>query len=139
MDRFSKTTEIDTAEIAAAAMEDDTPKKSKATIIIALVLCVLVSVVVWLFVMETDTEPARMELDIGVYAAMEDDTPIENVEIIVSGLRKNIVDIKKQDLRAIKREDGQYDIYFVDTAKAEIYDLVNESTADEIIVSVKEK
>ena len=55
MDRFSKTTEIDTAEITAATMEDDTPKKSKATNIIALVLCLLIAVIVWIFVMETDT------------------------------------------------------------------------------------
>ena len=53
MDKFTKTTEIDISSMSA--IEEDTPKSGKWGKIVALILCLLLSVIIWVYVMETDT------------------------------------------------------------------------------------
>ncbi|MBQ3041002.1 MAG: hypothetical protein IKA43_04575 [Clostridia bacterium] len=138
MDRFSRTTEIDTAEIVAATMEDDTPKKSKASIIIAIIVCLFVAVVIWLWVMEADTEITSKGFDdIPVYTAITDTTPLKTIDITVNGIRKNIIDFKAEDFKIIETTDG-YEV-FLSEEKAELFNLKNESVSGEIIVSVSAK
>ena len=120
MDRFSKTTEIDTAEIAAAAMEDDAPKKSKLTTIIALIVCILLSVVIWVFVMEADTTTSKKKIsDVPVYTAESGDVPSAYAQVIVNGVRRDIVDFKSSDFK-ISQENGTYTIEIVNK-KADSY------------------
>lgn len=139
MDRFSRTTEIDTAEIAAATMEDDTPKKSKITNIIVLVLCLLISVIIWLMVMETNTDIMEKEYNnIPVFADYVSTTPVEYKQITVKGVRKNIIDLKSSDFTIIIEEGGRYMVYLID-GKANEFTLMNESNGNEIVVSVSEK
>ncbi len=139
MDRFSKTTEIDTAEIAAAAMEDDTPKKSRISIIIALVSCILIAIIIWMTVMEADTNPFQREYDdVKIYASCTDVDPIDSTTITVKGLRKVIVDIKASDFKVVKVGENDYDVYLVGDM-AGVYTIENESTGSSIIVSVLEK
>lgn len=138
MDRFSRTTEIDTAEIAAATMEDDTPQKSKASVIIAIVVCLLVAVVIWLFVMETNTEIIQKEFnDIPVYATITDTTPIKTDKIIVSGVRRNVIDLNSEDFKIVEGTNGYNAILLGE--KAELFYLTSEFVNNEIIVSVSEK
>ena len=55
MDKFSRTTELDTAGVLNA-IEEDTPKKSRRNNIIALVVCFFVAIFIWAFVISIDTE-----------------------------------------------------------------------------------
>ena len=55
MDKFSRTTELDTAGVLNA-IEEDTPKKSRRNNIIALVVCFFVAIFIWAFVVSIDTE-----------------------------------------------------------------------------------
>ena len=59
MDKFTKTTEIDIS--AMNDMEDETPKKGKAGTIIALIICLIASIFIWLLVMETENETIKKE------------------------------------------------------------------------------
>ena len=138
MDRFSKTTEIDTSEVAAATMEEDTPQKSKVNNIIALVVCLLIAVVIWLFVMEKDTELMEKKFEgVPVYSDYTEVVSTTNADITVNGIRKNIVDLKSEDFKIVE-VNGQYEIFLIG-GKADIFALTNESTANEIKVSVTEK
>lgn len=138
MDRFSRTTEIDTAEIAAATMEDDAPKKSKVSIIITATICLLIAIIIWLWVMEIDQDIIQKTYsDIPVYTTDSDTTPILTTDIIVNGIRRNIIDIKSEDFKAIQIESG-YQIFLIGN-KAERFDLTTDITSGEIIVTVNEK
>ena len=76
MDRFSKTTEIDISELAA--IEDDTPKKSKIGNIIALILSIIIAIFIWLYVMETNVLTEQINIDdIYVYSYSDVNIPIE--------------------------------------------------------------
>ena len=139
MDRFSKTTEIDTAEIAAAAMEDDTPKKSRTSIIIALISCILISIVIWMGVMEADTDPFQRDFDnVCVYATQSDVDSIDSITLTVKGIRNVVVDFKASDFKVVKTSENEYAVYLVD-GKADAYTIRNESTYDSVVVSVSKK
>ena len=139
MDRFSKTTEIDTAEIAAAAIEDDTPQKSRASIIIALISCILISIVIWMGVMETDTDPFQRDFDnVGVYVTQNDVDSIDSVTVTVKGIRNVVVDFKACDFKVVKTAENEYAVYLVGD-KADAYTVKNESTDDSIVISVTKK
>lgn len=140
MDRFSKTTEIDTAEIAAATMEDDTPKKSKVTNIIALVLCLLIAVVVWVFVMETDTNYIEKNFDsVSVYADITNENPVDKVDIVITGIRKNVIDIDNDDIKLVLLSDGGYDVYLSEDKSQDFVAELQINPNDEIFVTVRRK
>ena len=140
MDRFSKTTEIDTAEITAATMEDDTPKRSKATNIIALVLCLLIAVIVWIFVMETDTNYIEKSLDsVPVYGDYVDQSPIDHTTIVVKGIRKNVIDISANDLKLVALVDGGYDVYLTEEKGGRFIVELQFEPSNDIVVTVREK
>ena len=136
MDRFSKTTEIDLSEIAP--IEDGTPQKSRIGKIIALVVCLIIAVFIWLFVMEIDTDIHDKTIkNVPVYATVTEAVPSETASITVKGIRKCIIDFKAEDFK-ITRARGGYSIVLVGE-KSELYNLENESTDDEIIVAVSLK
>jgi hypothetical protein len=139
MDRFSKTTEIDTAEIAAAAIEDDTPQKSRASIIIALISCILIAIVIWMGVMEADSDVFQRDFDnVGVYSTYTDVEAVDSITITVKGLRRVVVDFKASDFKVIKSAEDKY-IVSLEGNKADAYVIENESTDDSIVVSVSKK
>ncbi|MBQ7412619.1 MAG: hypothetical protein IJW10_06940 [Clostridia bacterium] len=140
MDRFSKTTEIDTAEITAATMEDDTPKKSKATNIIALVLCLLIAVIVWVFVMETDTNYIEKNYDdIPVYAESMAESPIEYKTIAIRGARKNVIEIKAEDIMLVVDSNDSYTAYLIGDKSSSFVLETQFDSSDDIIVTVLAK
>lgn len=140
MDRFSRTTEIDTAEIAAATMEDDTPKKSKVSSIIALVICILIAIIVWAFVMETDTNYIEKDFNgIHVYSSILDTNPIDEVDVVVVGVRKNVIDIKPSDIKLVLDDKGDYNAYLCESKKEIFIAEVEVNKNDEIVVTVRKK
>lgn len=139
MDRFSKTTEIDTAEITAATMEDNAPKKSKATNVIALVLCLLIAIVVWVSVMETDTEFEHDYDDILVYSQSNADAPIDMVSVVLKGARKNIVDIKADDIILVVDSNGKYVAQFTNESLSGLVLSTNVGSNGDIVITVISK
>lgn len=138
MDRFSKTTDIDIAEVAAASSVTDTPKKSKVSAIVAYMVCVVLAIFIWLWVMETDTTVIQREFnDVQICSSFFDSEPIGYTDITVKGVRKNIVDLKARDFKIVE-VDGKYEIYLLENESSDLV-LTNESTATEIIVSVSER
>jgi hypothetical protein len=137
MDRFSKTTEIDTAEIAAATMEDDTPKKSKASNIIALVICILIAILVWVFVMETDTSLVEKQYrDVYVYATVADTEAFDTMSIIVKSSRRNLIDLKSEDFKVVAVGEGVYKVYLTGERCNEFALQSQTTTTDGIVVTV---
>ena len=103
MDKFSRTTEIDTTGVLNA-IEQDAPKKSRTGNIIAFVLCVLAAIVIWLYVMDTDAEIIENEyLDVPV--VVEDcgyDVEVKTqVDIIIKGTKGELVDIKRSEIKIV--------------------------------------
>lgn len=100
MDKFTKTTEIDIS--AMVDMEDETPKKSKASTIIALVVCLIVSLLIWTFVMETDSsliEKTYEEISVTVINNTENyNITAEDVSVAIKATRSDFADLKKQDI-----------------------------------------
>lgn len=81
MDKFTKTTEIDIS--AMNEIEDETPKKSNAGTIVALILCLVASIFIWLLVMETDTQEIEKTFS-GVPVQVVQVSDIDSYEITVS-------------------------------------------------------
>lgn len=138
MDRFSRTTEIDTAEITAATMEDDTPKKSKITIIIALIICLLIAVVVWAFVMETDDTIIDKEFDEIIVCTEDGANTTETKTVTIKGVRRNIIEIGKDDIKIVYI-DNQYKVIWNNEEKAKDFTLIDISGNDKITVLIEAK
>lgn len=104
MDKFTKTTEIDIS--AMNDMEDETPKKGKAGKIIALIICLIASIFIWLLVMETDDDTLiKKEFsDVAVkieYLGKKNeayDIEIDNLDVVVKATRSDMADLSKEDI-----------------------------------------
>ena len=103
MDRFSKTTEIDVS--ALNSMEEDTPKSSNAIKIVAAIFSLLLAVVIWLYVMETDTEVYEHEITVVEYELSEtvnyNIKPKQTMIIKVSGTKSELADVDADDFKVI--------------------------------------
>ena len=100
MDKFSRTTEIDTAGVLSA-IEEETPKKSRRGNIIALVICVLVAIFIWAYVVDTNPEITSIEFSNVEVAVQSDEYNVvlkTQVDITVSGTISDIVDINRSDI-----------------------------------------
>ncbi len=103
MDKFSRTTEIDTAGVLNA-IEQDAPKKSRRGNIIALVVCVLTAICIWLYVMDTDTQIIEKEyLDVPVIVESVDfDVDVKTmVDVTIKGTKGDLVDIKRSEIKLV--------------------------------------
>ena len=100
MDKFTKTTEVDISNMGL--IEEDTPQKSKAGKIIAIVISLLLSISIWLYVVETDkTEVEEVYENIVVHVLNEPDgykVKAENVTVILTGTNSKLVDIDEADI-----------------------------------------
>ena len=105
MDKFSRTTEIDTAGVLNA-IEEDTPKKSRRGNIIALAICILVAIFIWAYVMDTDPEIIEQEFK-NVTVTFENEnynyTVTTQVNVVIKGTRNKVVDISKSDIILVAR------------------------------------
>lgn len=103
MDKFTKTTEIDIS--AMVDMEDETPKKSKAGTIVALIVCLIVSLFIWVFVMETDSsliEKTYDDISVTITNNTENlNITAEDVSVAIKATRSDFADLKKQDITAV--------------------------------------
>lgn len=103
MDKFSRTTEIDTAGVLNA-IEQDTPKKSRRGNIIALIICIFVAVGIWAYVMYTDPEIHEKEFD-DIKVTCESDeysvTVLDEVNVVIKGTNLEITEIKKSDIKVV--------------------------------------
>ena len=103
MDKFTKTTEIDIS--AMVDMEDETPKKSTAGTIVALIVCLIVSLFIWVFVMETDSsliEKTYDDISVTIVNNTENlNITAEDVSVAIKATRSDFADLKKQDITAV--------------------------------------
>jgi len=101
MDKFTKTTEIDIS--AMNEMEDETPKKSNVGTVIALIICLIASIFIWLLVMETDTTLIEKQFDdvsVQVVGEIEGyDIIVSPVDINVKATRSDMADLTKDDIK----------------------------------------
>lgn len=103
MDKFTKTTEIDIS--AMTEMEDETPQKSSAGKVVAMIFCLIFAIIIWLFVMEIDTSIQEREYKnisiLKVSDAGYTVTGDENVDVILTGFSHELADIDRNEIRAI--------------------------------------
>ena len=103
MDKFSRTTEIDTTGVLNA-IEQDAPKKSRRGNIIALVVCVFAAIFIWLYVVDTDKEIIEMEyLNVPVIVeGSEYDVDVKTmVDVTIRGTKGALVDVKRSEIKII--------------------------------------
>ena len=103
MDKFTKTTEIDIS--AMNEMEDETPKKSNVGKIIALIICLIASIFIWLLVMETDNTKIEKEFkDVAVVVSYKSaqnpdyEIIVEPVDVTISATRSDMADLSKSGI-----------------------------------------
>jgi len=146
MDKFSRTTEIDTAGVLNA-IEQDTPKKSRRGNIIALIICIFVAVGIWAYVMYSDPEIHEKELSNVKVICESDDYNVEileEVDVIIKGTNLNITEASKSDISVVilKKEimgAGEYRVdikCFVNKTELEI---AVEPVKDTVLVRVSKK
>ena len=147
MDKFTKTTEVDISSMHA--VEEDTPKTSKASKIVAVIICLLLSVGIWLYVTETDMTAYEKTFD-GVSVVFNNADPkfnivAEEVSVVVSATRSQLVNLDKQDIvveieaQGIT-EAGEYRLQIKDIHIDGPSDIkVKSSRPDEVKVSVTVK
>ena len=102
MDKFTKTTEIDIS--AMKDMEDETPKKSNVGKIVAMVICLIASIFIWLLVMEIDDTTVKKEFkDISVQIIYDDGQQNPDYEIIVDKMDVT-VEATRSDMADLSRD-----------------------------------
>ena len=100
MDKFSRTTEIDTAGVLSA-IEEETPKKSRRGNIIALIICVFVAIFIWAYVVDTNPEITSIEFSNVEVAVQSNTYDVEiktQVDVTVKGTVNDSVDISRSDI-----------------------------------------
>ena len=146
MDKFSRTTEIDTAGVLNA-IEQDTPKKSRRGNIIALVICIFVAIGIWAYVMYTDPAIHEKEFSNVRVTCENDDYNVQildEVDVTIKGTNINITEISKSDIKVVilKKEivgTGEYRVdikCFVENRDAELEIAPSVQT---VLVRVSEK
>ena len=100
MEKFTKTTEIDIS--AMNEIEDEAPKKSNVGNVIAIIVCLLLAILIWVFVIETDDS-----LTSKVYKVNVTDT-VDGYEIVntsinveIRATRSDLADLSKDEIIVI--------------------------------------
>ena len=145
MDKFSRTTELDTAGVLNA-IEEDTPKKSRRGNIIALIVCLVVAVVIWGHVMNTDTtvyEKDYVDIDIIVDSNEYTVTPKGTLSVVVKGTKSELVDIKRSEIKAVINSsqinrEGEYKVPVTCYVEEDV-DIEIKQSVTEILVKVESK
>ena len=97
MEKFTKTTEIDIS--AMNEIEDEAPKKSNVGNVIAIIVCLVLAILIWVFVIETDDS-----LTSKVYKVNITDT-VDGYEIVntsinveIKATRSDLADLSKDEI-----------------------------------------
>lgn len=100
MDKFTKTTEVEFANMNS--VEEETPQKSKVGKIVAIVISLLLSVIAWVYVAETDDTEVEKEfknIKVVVLDANEQfDIIADNVSLTLIGTNSQLVDVNTADI-----------------------------------------
>ncbi len=103
MDKFTRTTEMDIS--AMHEVKEAAPKKNRIGSIVAIVFCLFIAVIIWLYAMEVDVAMHTREYnDVSVELIGNADYDISgdlNVDVVLVGANSNLVDIKKDDIRVV--------------------------------------
>ena len=99
-DKFTKTTETDISNMSL--MEEETPQKSKAGTIISIIISLILSVSLWLYVVDSDEnkiEKAFDDIEVQIINPNPnyEITP-EKVTVIVVGTKSQLVDVDKSEI-----------------------------------------
>ena len=95
MDKFTKTTEVDIPN--TNPVEDDAPEKSRTGKVVAAIVCVLLAIVAWVYVVETDdtkVEKTFNDIDVVVLDVSEDYViKTDKVSVTLIGTNSQLVDV----------------------------------------------
>lgn len=146
MDKFSRTTEIDTAGVLSA-IEEETPKKSRRGNIIALIICVLVAIFIWAYVVDTNPEINEIDFSNVDVVAQSDEYNIEiktQVDVTISGVISDLVDIHKSDIDIRISEkhingEGVYSVPIICGFDRAVGDVQLTSSVNVVLVQVTKK
>lgn len=99
-DKFTKTTETDISNMSL--MEEETPQKSKVGTVISIIVSLILSVSLWLYVVDSDDnkiEKAFEDIEVQIINPNPNyDIHTENVTVILIGTKSNLVDVDKSEI-----------------------------------------
>ena len=99
-DKFTKTTETDISNMNL--MEEETPQKSKAGTIITIIISLILSVSLWLYVVDSDDrkiEKAFDDIEVQIINANPDYViSAENVTVVLIGTKSQLVDVEESEI-----------------------------------------
>lgn len=99
-DKFTKTTETDISNMSL--MEEETPQKSKAGTIITIIISLILSVSLWLYVVDSDDkkiEKAFDDIEVQIINANPDYViSAENVTVVLIGTKSQLVDVEESEI-----------------------------------------
>jgi len=112
MDKFTKTTEVDIPN--TNPVEDEAPQKSKTGKIIAAIVCVLLAIIAWIYVVETDdtkVERTFKNIDVVILDSSNDYTiKADKVSVTLVGTNSQLVDVDESKIivkaKALKKQDN---------------------------------
>ena len=139
MDKFTKTTEIDISNVNS--VEDDTPQKSKVGKIIAAIVCILLAICAWVYVVETDDTLVEKEfnnVDVVVLDNSDNYTyKAGKVSVTLVGTNSELVDVdpSKIIVKVDEIQQGKGDVFTVETENL-FYEGEEEVTFKEKFISV---
>ena len=99
-DKFTKTTETDISNMSL--MEEETPQKSKVGTVISIIISLILSVSLWLYVVDADDtkiEKAFDDIEVQIINPnSEYDITAENVTVILIGTKSQLVDVYDSEI-----------------------------------------
>ena len=99
-DKFTKTTETDISNMTL--MEEETPQKSKVGTVISIIISLILSVSLWLYVVDTDDnkiEKAFDDIEVQIINPnSEYDITAERVTVILVGTKSQLVDVYASEI-----------------------------------------
>ena len=135
MDKFTKTTEVDISNMSV--VEEEAPQKGKAGKIISIIISLILAVIAWVYVMETDETTAEKEFkDIAVTVIDKTDEykiTADKVNVTLVGTNSQLVDVDpskiivKVDVQSQFKGEGDYyvtsnELFLHDDAKVAFKD-----------------
>lgn len=148
MDKFTKTTEIEISNMNS--FEEEAPQKSKVGKVIAIIISLLLALVAWIYVTETDeTEVEKEFKNIKVVVQNQSEQfniTADNVSVTLIGTNSQLVDVDSNDIviyvDALSKRPGDATSYYVTTndisynGKSEVK--VKETSID-VHITIEEK
>ena len=109
MTKFTKTTEIDISAMQDI-IEEETPKKSKLSFVLPIIISIVLAFFVWIYVTENSDDVKTKDF-VGVNFVEENIT----LDIVVEGTNSALADIN-EDSFEIKKDGNSYEVTIKSTA-----------------------